>query len=178
MICIQPVGDVERDILEFIRQSMATLFGEARIIRRMDLRQEFYDTGRKQYRADKILDALDTSCPITLGITREDIYTPSMNFVFGLAEIDGRRVLVSTKRLSPEFYSMSPDRKLFRIRILKEVMHELGHALGLAHCPDPVCVMHFSNSIIDTDRKNWSYCPACSTKLKLKGQIFRIQRFP
>jgi hypothetical protein len=28
-----------------------------------------------------------------------------------------------------------------------ETVHELGHLLNLGHCPNPRCVMHFSNSL-------------------------------
>jgi len=40
-------------------------------------------------------------------------------------------------------------------------VHELGHTYGLGHCPDTHCVMHFSNSLRDTDIKSATFCPAC-----------------
>ena len=50
-------------------------------------------------------------------------------------------------------------------RALKEAVHELGHTLGLAHCPDAGCVMHFSNALVDTDRKGHRLCVVCERKL-------------
>ncbi|HIC98260.1 MAG TPA: matrixin family metalloprotease, partial [Pyrodictiaceae archaeon] len=47
-------------------------------------------------------------------------------------------------------YGLPADKELFKLRALKEAMHEIGHVLGLLHCTDKRCVMHFSNSIIDT----------------------------
>ena len=59
----------------------------------------------------------------------------------------------------------SADRRRFEARVLKEAVHELGHTLGLAHCPHPKCVMHFSNTVADTDRKGTDYCAACQARL-------------
>ncbi|WP_081825254.1 matrixin family metalloprotease [Persephonella sp. IF05-L8] len=55
---------------------------------------------------------------------------------------------------------------IFIGRITKEAVHEIGHTLGLGHCPDPECVMHFSNSIVDTDRKSYFFCSVCYQKVK------------
>src|SRR5919107_10783 len=40
-----------------------------------------------------------------------------------------------------------------------------GQAFGLGHCPTQFCVMHFSNSLVDTDRKAKDFCILCSNKL-------------
>ncbi|HDL60405.1 MAG TPA: archemetzincin, partial [candidate division WOR-3 bacterium] len=37
---------------------------------------------------------------------------------------------------------------------------------GLSHCPDPSCVMHFSNSLMDTDYKKDELCDICNEKMK------------
>jgi archaemetzincin len=54
------------------------------------------------------------------------------------------------------------DSALFDARVLKEAVHEYGHTLGLGHCVDPGCVMHFSNTLADTDRKGDWFCPRCA----------------
>lgn len=95
-----------------------------------------------------------------------DLYAPGYNFIFG--EADWRRgiAVISTIRLKPEFYGGRPDEKLFVERLLKEITHELGHLYLLTHCENPRCVMYFSNTILDTDRKEKDFCFICKSLLK------------
>jgi archaemetzincin len=51
--------------------------------------------------------------------------------------------------------------ELFYARAVKEAVHELAHTLGLRHCSRSSCVMHFSNSISDTDVKQRLFCNTC-----------------
>ncbi|MBI5187681.1 MAG: archaemetzincin family Zn-dependent metalloprotease [Nitrospirae bacterium] len=98
-----------------------------------------------------------------LGIVDHDLYVPQLNFVFGEA---GRKMaVISLTRLRQEFYGLSEDRGLFHKRTLTEAVHELGHTYGLGHCRNPRCVMFFSNSLMDTDRKGPEFCLGCGGRL-------------
>jgi len=129
-----------------------------------------YDPERGQYRSDVILGYLRLLTPEQveklIALTELDLYVPGLNFVFGQAELGGRNAVVSVARLRPEFYGEPPDLDLFHARVRKEVVHELGHTYGLKHCPDPTCVMSFSNSILDVDRKSSDFCPRCRALLE------------
>ncbi len=103
---------------------------------------------------------------IVLGIVPYDLYEPDLNFVFGVASSFTKTAVISTYRLHNSFYGLPEDFSLFVDRTTKEAVHEIGHTLGLGHCPNPECVMHFSNSIQDTDRKSYYFCPVCYEKVK------------
>jgi len=129
---------------------------------------EAYDSFRDQYHSTRILVALDeliqsTHVELMLGVTPLDLYVPSMNFVFGEARCPGRVAVISTARLKPIHPN---DLNLLGNRVAKEAVHEIGHMLGLKHCPDSLCVMHFSERLSDTDRKQEDFCAECNHNLK------------
>ncbi len=103
---------------------------------------------------------------IVLGIVPYDLYEPDLNFVFGVASPYTKTAVISTYRLHNSFYGLPEEYSVFLDRTTKEAVHEIGHTLGLGHCPNPECVMHFSNSIYDTDRKSYYFCPVCYEKVK------------
>jgi archaemetzincin len=123
-----------------------------------------YAPHRRQYLAEAFLPLLlpygraGGDSVLVLGVTEVDLYVPELNFVFGLA---APGAIISLARLNPEFYGLPPDPRLLQERSLKEAVHELGHLLGLGHCPHPSCVMFFSNQLSDTDRKGSGFCPTC-----------------
>lgn len=47
----------------------------------------------------------------------------------------------------------------------KESVHEVGHLLGLGHCPRE-CVMHFSRTVAHAIDKPTALCHSCKSKLK------------
>ena len=127
-----------------------------------------YHKRRQQYLSDAILNRLrQVALPAErlLGLVDLDLYTPGLNFVFGQASMGGREALIALPRLRQTFYGLPDDKALFHERAIKEAVHELGHTYGLGHCPDATCVMHFSNSLPDTDFKEKEFCGVCKTSL-------------
>jgi len=132
------------------------------------LPKEAFNYERRQYSADFLLEYLKRfdNHEKVLGVVDVDIYVEHLNFVFGLAEINGKYALISLFRLNPKLYGIKND-KLFIERIAKEGLHELGHTFGLEHCSNRRCVMSFSNSIAEVDHKLAEFCGKCMQKLKL-----------
>ena len=116
-------------------------------------------TPRKSCSACKVL--LPGSRGRLLGVAAVDLYIPILTFVFGEAQMGGPCAVVSAHRLRQEFYGLQPDPELFRQRIIKEAVHEVGHTLNLTHCEDYRCVMASSHAVEWIDIKEGTLCAAC-----------------
>ena len=103
---------------------------------------------------------------IRLAVIDFDLYKISHQFIFGEGNEEHRVACVSLHRLRAEFYGEGSDANLLFQRLLKESVHNLGHALGLKHCFNARCAMYFSNSIYDTDNKLSHFCEACERRVR------------
>jgi archaemetzincin len=172
MIVLVPIGNADKTVLESLRHPLEEGFGQrTQISDSIALPQESWNQQRGQHLASLLLAKLPFLPRLddrVLGVVDADIFAPGLNFVFGEADIAGKRALISLQRLCQEFYGLPRDENLFRERALKEAVHELGHTYGLRHCPVPTCVMHFSNSLPDTDLKGWNFCPICRGRVSRK----------
>jgi archaemetzincin len=156
---IVPFEGTPEPLASMLARDLAAHAIAARVDAPVPLPASGYTPARGQYRAESLLALLHGYSRHVLGITHGDLYAGGLNFVFGIASPGGACV-VSTARLTA-----GADEGLFRARLVKEAVHELGHTLGLEHCADPGCVMHFSNSLADTDRKSEVYCRRGAARL-------------
>ncbi len=129
-----------------------------------------YDPSRNQFYSSSLLAALLKLLPRhegkILAITAGDLYVPVLTYVFGEAQLDGTAALISSHRLDERFYGLPQNDALFRERIVKEAVHELGHTFGLVHCRSFECVMHSSTAVEEIDVKSERFCEACERLLR------------
>ncbi len=177
------LNPVENTLIENLKNELAkifvNIFSSIEIIPQIiEIPKIYYNEIRKQYKADYLLEttikvATQYGYDVVLGIIDADIYKSGFNFIFGLAQIRSRpsACIIALARLNPGFYNFKYDEKnsqnIYRLRILKEALHEIGHTLGLPHCINPDCVMIFSNSLLDTDRKPAKFCQSCARRIGL-----------
>ncbi len=132
---------------------------------------DFYNPSRRQYDANKLLHQIEnlyaTNDTKTIGLFNVDLFIPIFTYIFGQAFLGGRTGIASIFRLSNERYGIKPDQNLLLERISKEMIHELGHTMGLIHCNVPDCVMRSVTYVEDIDQKNAGFCPKCRNELSI-----------
>jgi len=130
-----------------------------------------YDDARGQYDSRvllaQLLRDLRPGCSRVLGIIGADLFIPVLTYVFGEAQLSGRAAVVATHRLSNEPFGIPSSPELLLGRLIKEVVHELGHTYGLVHCRDGRCVMASSTYVEDIDLKDDQFCLPCLRRLRL-----------
>jgi archaemetzincin len=168
IIYIQPFGEIAPGILNKVGKAIQKIYGSTyRITPQKELLFNAFFRRRRQWHSATILEkSLNINIPQDaeriLGICDVDLFVENLNFVFGQADSFHGTALISIFRLRPEYYQLPPDQELFERRVIKEAIHELGHTYGLAHCKNPDCIMFFSNTLADTDRKGPGFCEKCS----------------
>ena len=167
ILSLVPIGRVDRGLLESLCEGLAPRLRVACSIQPDCLDADFaYNPLRAQYHSTEILQKLLQELPgeswKVLGVTEVDLYIPILTFVFGEAQLDDHRAVVSLHRLRQEFYGLPGDLPLLQSRLLKEALHELGHTYGLRHCADYRCAMSSSHAVERIDLKRADFCEVCS----------------
>ncbi len=168
-IVLVPFGEVEKEVLIFLKGELAKKFPYPVSLHfPLPLPADSFNTRRKQYSSHPFLEELhklpDDAFRF-LGITGVDLYVRGLNFIFGQAELAGKAAIISLARLREGFYGREEDLYQLQLRSLKEAVHELGHTLGLKHCRNFPCVMMFSNTLMEVDKRSSDFCPSCESML-------------
>jgi len=166
-IGLKPFGEVPEDVLADLATALETV-GRVERLAPAQVASEWFDSERGQFEAERFLESLhDAAGDRVLGVTGVDLFAQGLNFVFGQARTMGRPAVVSFARLG------TPGSESFRERLAKEAIHELGHTLGLGHCENRECVMWFSNTLADTDRKTQWFCRVCQVTVDFSSKRLR-----
>jgi archaemetzincin len=169
-VAVLGIGQVTPEILETVAEGLSRIFPNTVctvLNESLALPADAFDRRRSQYSSTSILFALRSFVAENkgfdrfLGVADVDLYAANLNFVFGESFASGRVAVVSVRRLFPQFYDQDENFAVFSQRVIKEAVHELGHTLGLHHCLESFCVMRFSNSIFEVDKKQSLFCDQC-----------------
>jgi len=182
LLHLLPIGNVEEGLLKDLCPPIEEALRVPCRVLPVRLDPEFAFHGeRQQYHSSEILQRmqsfLTTDSWRMLGIGAVDMYIPILTFVFGEAQMGGPCAVVSAHRLRQEFYGLPSDRKLFRQRLIKEAVHEVGHTLSLTHCDDYRCAMASSHAVEWIDLKESALCLTCRDVAAPKTQVQSARKY-
>jgi archaemetzincin len=157
-----------------VSRKISALIGVKTPVTENPVRMMGYVVARKQINAQALLDSIQTykhrhgiDEPVLL-VVHQDLFNEDKSFVFGLARESVGAGVVSTARLTNEYYGRIDDDDDLVDRIVKEGTHEIGHLLGLSHCSNPECIMFKPDTLDELDRKKKMFCPTCAQQLRLR----------
>lgn len=180
IIGIQPFGQFPHSHITSVASSLEEIFKLKVVVLNSQTlpAHTFVHIKTPRYRADSLIVHLKRQKKAQficiLGLTNKDISITKRNSlgqilkpeykyldwgVFGLAFCPGVACIVSTNRLK----SSNPN---FLNQLKKISVHEVGHNLGLPHCPNEGCVMMDAAETIKTiDKVKLGFCSSCRLKL-------------
>lgn len=171
LVDVIPIGDLSPQVKREASGALRSIYGtEISLHAPQSLPDDAYDRARDQYRAEALIDLAGRigTGDKNIALTAIDLFYRRRNYVFGLAYLDGNASVVSTYRLqtsSDGGFSNKSASEIFADRVRKEVVHEVGHTVGLEHCENPRCVMNFSPTVREVDVKEEALCGTCQRKL-------------
>lgn len=155
-----------------VTRNISSIIGVPASVSENHVRMMGYVDGRKQIDAPVLLDSIQSykhrhalKDPLLL-VVHQDLFNNGNSFVFGLARQSVGAAVVSTARLGNEYYGREGNDDDLIDRITKEGGHEVGHLLGLDHCPDRECIMFKLDILDELDRKKKVLCKICSERLE------------
>ncbi|MFZ0309255.1 MAG: archaemetzincin family Zn-dependent metalloprotease [Candidatus Sulfotelmatobacter sp.] len=182
LLQLLPIGNVDDGLLKDIRPAVEEILCIPCKVLPVRLDPEFAFHGeRQQYHSSEILHRMQSFLTPdswrVLGVSAVDLYIPILTFVFGEAQMGGPCAVVSAHRLRQEFYGLPSDHDLFRQRLIKEAVHEVGHTLNLTHCEDYRCVMASSHAVEWIDLKESALCTPCRAATAPMTQVSSARNY-
>jgi archaemetzincin len=171
LVYLQPLG---RELPEvdtaYVAQALAAFY-RVRVVRMAPtpLPDAAKNDAGTRYRAEKLLTfLLDRKADdgrFILGLTGADISTTKGAVadwgILGLATLEGSACIISTFRTRRGARGAGHARE----RLGKVAVHELGHNLGLDHCPTRGCLMEDAQGTVFTTDREYDLCERCRARL-------------
>jgi archaemetzincin len=176
IIYVLPLGaELPAADVEAARAALVAFYAaDVRVLPRAPLPAASWTAARRRWRAEKLLVFLREQMPAggsrILGLTSADISTTKGRFedwgVLGLGEEPGVATVISSFRCRKR----ARDAAHARERLAKVAVHEIGHSLGLEHCPTPGCLMHDAEGKVATVDDEYDLCSRCRARLAAAGR--------
>ena len=168
VVVIVPLGKVDDGLVKVAKEAIeARVDAEVRIDAPRELPKEAWYAPRKRWRAEKLLEALNAEPPKDawkiVGVTEAEISTTKGDVydwgIAGLGDIGGRACVGSALL----YRKWSKSRAVLERRFGDNIVHELGHTLGMPHCETKGCVMADAKGkpMQSADASDGDYCDAC-----------------
>ncbi|MFQ3294173.1 MAG: archaemetzincin [Halobacteriales archaeon] len=171
LVAVVPVGEVSPRVKRAASDALRSVYEcDVRVYDPQSLPPGAFDANRNQYSAEAFIKLAEDvgDGDTNIAITDKDLFYRQRNYVFGLAYLDGSGSVVSTYRLqtsSDGGFSQRDSGEIFNDRVRKEIVHEVGHTMGLEHCDNKRCVMNFSPTVREVDMKEKHLCGSCQRQL-------------
>ncbi len=183
-IALQPYNGFNLSLTDTIQVAIQNFYGlKAHILAPIEIpKATFVNVKSPRYRADKLIKLLKKNKPDSidhiLGLIAKDISTtkrdhlrkvkkPESKYkdwgIFGLGYRPGASCIVSSYRLKKKV-----SQGVYKDRLKKVCLHELGHNFGLKHCKSgaPCLMQDAVESIKTIDKEPLALCPSCLNKIR------------
>ena len=168
VVVLVPLGNVDEGLISVAKAAIeARVDASVRVDPKRELPKEAWYEPRKRWRAEKLIEALKADPPKDawkiVGLTEAEISTTKGDVydwgIAGLGDIGGPACVASALL----YRKWSKTRAVLERRFGDNVVHELGHTLGMPHCETKGCVMADAKGkpMQSADASDGDYCAVC-----------------